>query len=236
MSVEAQNITVGYYKEVPVLNDVSILAERSKVTAIIGPNGAGKSTVLKAIYGFLKPVKGKILHNGEEITGLKSHEMIRRGMVYLMQGKSVFPLLTVLENLEIGGWIIRGNRKELQSAIGEAFDRHPVLKEKMKVKARMLSGGQQRTLELARSLMTKPGTILLDEPSASLSPKLVQLVYHQITELKEEGFTIILVDQCIQDAVSVADYVYILEFGRNAEEGKADDVRVRLPSIIKIWL
>lgn len=235
MSIEVRNITVGYIKDVPILKRVSIKAEKSKVTVIIGPNGSGKSTLLKTIFGFLKPTEGEIFHNGEKITGLPPHKIIRRGIGYLAQAKSFFPELSILENLELGGWILR-TKGDLKKALEAVFDRHPMFEERKQEKAGKLSGGQQRLLELDRSLMTKPNVILLDEPSAGLAPKFVNRIYQDIRDLRDAGFTVLLVDQNVKSALELADYVYVLQLGRISREGPGEELRANINKIIQEWL
>ena len=176
-TLEAKNITSGYIKGVPVLTDVSVVANEGTLTGIIGPNGAGKSTLLKTIYGYLHPSQGDVLHDGQSIKGLKPDQMLGQGIAHLIQGHSVFPAMTVEENLELGGWIIKHDRKALDAALDEVYQRYPLLKAKRRMVAGALSGGEQRTLEIARLTMTRPRTILIDEPSVGLMPILVDTVY-----------------------------------------------------------
>ena len=184
MTLEVKNITSGYVKEVSILKDVNIMAKEGALTGIIGPNGAGKSTLLKTIYGYLHPSEGDVLHHGQSIKGLKPDQMLGQGIAHLIQGHSVFPAMTVEENLELGGWIIKHDRKALDRALDEVYANYPVLKNKRRMIAGALSGGEQRTLEIARLTMTQPRTILIDEPSVGLMPKLVDTVYDEIVKLR----------------------------------------------------
>ena len=236
MMLEARNIVSGYTKEVPILRDVSVTAAKGVVTAIIGPNGAGKSTLLRTIYGYIRPSQGEILHDGKSITGLAPEQMLGEGIAYLLQGHSIFPKMTVEENLELGGWILRGDRRAVKDAFAELYGRFPVLKEKRRMNAGLLSGGEQRILEIARLTMTGPKTLLLDEPSVGLMPKLVDYVYDEINKLREHEFTIVMVDQNVKKSIEIADYVYVLNLGRNSHHGPQEEFEARLEDIIKEWI
>lgn len=237
MSIEVQDLVAGYYEDLDILHNVSINVKKLEITAIIGPNGAGKSTLFKAIYGFLRPKKGKILFNGEDITGLPPREMLRKGISYVPQGGSVFPYLTVQENLELGGWILRSDRKLLNKRIEEIYDRYPPLQKKMKMGASFLSGGELKMLEVGRALITNPSVILVDEPTAGLAPNLFDQLYEQLKALSKTGKTIILVDQNVRAAIELSDYVYVLELGENKCQGKGDEFRSGTArELIKEWL
>ncbi len=236
MTLEIKNITSGYVKEVSVLMDVSVIAKKAALTGIIGPNGAGKSTLLKTIYGYLKPRQGDIVHHGESITGLKPDQMLGQGIAHLIQGHSIFPAMTVEENLELGGWIIKHDRNVLDSALDEVYQHYPILKNKRKLVAGALSGGEQRTLEIARLTMTQPRTILIDEPSVGLMPKLVDTVYEEIVKLKDLGYTILIVDQKVHKCLDVVDYVYVLRLGKNSHHGPKADFVDTIEDIIKEWI
>ncbi len=236
MTLEVKNITSGYIKEVPILSDVNVVAKEGVLTGIIGPNGAGKSTLLKTIYGYLRPTQGDVHHHGQSIKGLKPEQMLGEGIAHLIQGHSVFPAMTVEENLELGGWIIKHDRKALNLALEEVYTHYPILKNKRKMMAGSLSGGEQRTLEIARLTMTKPRTILIDEPSVGLMPKLVDTVYDAIVNLKEEGFTILIVDQKVHKCVEVADYIYVLRLGQNSHHGPKEEFVDTIEDIIKEWI
>ncbi len=236
MTIEVKNITSGYVKEVPILKDVNVVAKEGALTAIIGPNGAGKSTLLKTIYGYLHPSQGDVLHHGHSIKGLKPDQMLGHGIAHLIQGHSIFSAMTVEENLELGGWIIRHDRNALDSALDEVYQHYPILKNKRKLVAGALSGGEQRTLEIARLTMTQPRTILIDEPSVGLMPKLVDTVYEEIVKLKELGYTILIVDQKVHKAVDVAGYIYVLRLGQNSHHGPKKAFVDTIEDIIKEWI
>jgi branched-chain amino acid transport system ATP-binding protein len=236
MTLEIKNVTSGYIKEVPVLADVNVVAHEASLTGIIGPNGAGKSTLLKTIYGYLRPSRGDIFHDGQSIKGLKPDQMLGRGIAHLIQGHSVFPAMTVEENLELGGWIIKNDRQALNRALDEVYGHYPVLKNKRRMVAGALSGGEQRTLEIARLTMTHPRTILIDEPSVGLMPKLVDTVYGEIVKLKELGYTILMVDQKVHKCLDVVDYIYVLSLGQNSHQGPKQEFVNTIEDIIKEWI
>lgn len=236
MSLEIKDITSGYQKDNPVLHGVSILADKSKVTCIIGPNGAGKSTILKTIYGNLKPTQGKILLDGEDITGISSHLLPRKEIRYVLQRRHVFPYLNVRENLEMGAWLFRKDKQKVTDSINEIFDRFPVLREKEKMKASVLSGGQQRMLEIGAALITQPKVIMIDEPSAGLAPKVAKAVYQKLKDLRDEKVTILIVDHNVREVISLSDYVYIIKHGQNAGEGRSEDFQDKLEQLIGDWL
>lgn len=222
--LEVHKMYVGYYKDLFILQGVDLVARKAKITAILGANGVGKSTLLKAIYGFLSPASGEIKLDGKDLIGIPTHQRIRMGLSYITQQPSVFPWMSVEENLELGAWTYRNDRKRIRRKIEENFTRFPVLKHRRRSKAGLLSGGQQRMVELGRTLMTEPRVILVDEPTAGLAKMLTEDVYRMLAELRDnEGITIILVDQEIRQALKIADYVYVLELGRNKFEGPVDE-------------
>jgi branched-chain amino acid transport system ATP-binding protein len=236
MTLEVKNITSGYVKEVPILKDVNIVAKEGALTGIIGPNGAGKSTLLKTIYGYLRPSEGDVFHHGQSIKGLKPDQMLGQGIAHLIQGHSIFPAMTVEENLELGGWIIKHDRETLDRTLDEVYAHYPTLKNKRRMVAGTLSGGEQRTLEIARLTMTKPRTILIDEPSVGLMPILVDTVYEEIVKLKELGYTILIVDQKVHKALDVVDYIYVLRLGQNSHHGPKEQFVDTIEDIIKEWI
>lgn len=237
MSLEVKNVTAGYYEDIDILHEVSIRAEKSRITSIVGPNGAGKSTLLKTIFGFLKPKKGKILYNDEDITGFAPHLLLEKGIAYVPQHRSTFPHMTVEENLMLGGWIIRNNRKLIKERLWEMYNMFPNLKEKRKIGAGFLSGGELRMLDIAKALFVNPEVILVDEPTAGLAPKYFDSVYNRLEALsKKEGKTVLLVDQNIKLAIELADYVYVLQMGKNQVEGSKEEFKTgRIRDIIREW-
>ncbi len=222
--LEVQDLYVGYYKDLNILQGVNLTALEGKITTVLGANGVGKSTLLKAIYGFLNPNGGEVLLNGQNIIGIPTHKLIELGLAYVPQHTGIFRWMSVEENLKLGGWTFRQDRARLKRKIEENYQRFPILKEKRKQSAGELSGGQQRMVEVARTLMTDPKLILVDEPTAGLAKLLSEEVYRMLVDLRDlEGLTIILVDQEIRKAIKIADYVYVLELGRNKFDGPVEE-------------
>jgi len=234
--LSVKEVVAGYYEDVDILHGVNLELIEGTTTCIIGPNGAGKSTLVKTICGFLKPKVGSIVFNGEEIGGLKPHEVIRKGISYVPQEKGIFPHMTVEENLMLGGWVIRDDPGRLRECVEEVLDKFPNLKRKRKMRAGMLSGGEQKMLEVGRGLLLHPKLVIFDEPTAGLAPKLAIMVYDIIRGLKEEGLTILMVDQNVRQGVSVSDYTYIMEQGRITGGGPREEVMTSLKEIIRGWL
>ncbi|MCY4070641.1 MAG: ABC transporter ATP-binding protein [Chloroflexi bacterium] len=222
--LEIRDLYVGYYEDLHILRGLDLKAENGKLTAILGANGVGKSTLLKAIYGFLKPHSGQVLLNGRDVTGTATHKLIDLGISYIPQQPGVFKHMSVRENLMMGAWTFQNDKKRMESKIAENYERFPILREKQHDHAGSLSGGQQRMVEIGRTLMTDPEVILVDEPTAGLAKLLSEEVYRMLVNLRDqEGLTILLVDQEIREALKIADYVYVLELGRNKFEGPASD-------------
>ena len=213
----AYEITAGY-GAMDILHGVSLSVHPGEIVSIIGPNGAGKSTAFKAMIGILKPRNGRVVFNGEEITGLRPDLVLRRGLAYVPQGRIVFPLMTVLENLEMGAYTVTDAR-EVAAALERVYALFPILAERRKQKAGTMSGGEQQMVAIGRALMTKPRLILLDEPSLGLSPKFVTLIFDKLVEMKRAGFTLMVVEQNAARALAIADRGYVLELGRNRLEG-----------------
>lgn len=229
-------ITAGYYANDLVLDDVSVRVAPGRVTVVLGPNGSGKSTLLRVMSGFLTPRRGTVVLGGEDITGRSPAERLALGISVLPQGRSVFPELSVEENLRLGAWPIRRDRSRFTESVEAMFERYPTLKDLRHRAAGSLSGGQARIVELARTLILDPRVLLIDEPSVGLAPVLVDGVYDELDRLKEEGRTVLLVDQNVQAAVSMADYVYTLAYGRNHLDGARDGFADQLDDLIKQWL
>jgi branched-chain amino acid transport system ATP-binding protein len=222
--IEIKDLHVGYYKDLDILRGVSLRAEKAKITTVLGANGVGKSTLLKAIYGFLKPRAGQILLQGQNIAGTESHHLIELGVSYIPQHSSVFPYMSVEDNLRLGAWTFRNERERIQRKLEENYERFPDLRDRRYDNAGVLSGGMQRMVEVGRTLMTEPKLILVDEPTAGLAKMLSANVYKMLTDLRDkEGITIILVDQEIRQALKIADYVYVLELGRNRVDGPTEE-------------
>lgn len=222
-----QNITVGYYQDLMVLQDVSLQAREERITTIIGPNGAGKSTVLKTVFGFLKPMNGKVLLNGKNIAGQTPFSMPLEGMVFIMQDRGIFPFLTVEENLQLGAWLFKKDKIRVSRCIEEIYQKYPALRPRRTVYAGNLSGGEQRMLEIGKALMIDPQIILFDEPTAGLAPMVRNLIFQEIGKLKKEKRTLLMVEQNVKKALEITDYVYVLEFGRVTFDGTTDEINLR---------
>jgi branched-chain amino acid transport system ATP-binding protein len=224
--LETKALDVGYYKDLNILQNLNIKARKNKITAILGANGVGKSTALKAIFGFLTPNAGEVLLEGESIVNVPTYKKILKGLAYIPQQPGVFKDMTVEANLELGGWTFRNDKKQVKEKIEVNYERFPVLKEKRKQITGELSGGQQRMVEIGRTLMADPKMMLIDEPTAGLSKMLAEEVYGMLTDLRDrDNLTILIVDQEIRQALKISDYVYVLELGRNKFEGPADDFK-----------
>ncbi len=229
-------ITAGYFANDIVLDDVSVRVAPGKVTVVLGPNGSGKSTLLRVMSGFVSPRSGSVELAGTDITNDGPVERLAMGISVLPQGRSVFPELSVEENLRLGAWQIRRDRDRFAGAVDAMFERYPTLKPLRQKAAGSLSGGQARMVEFARTLILEPRVLLIDEPSVGLAPVLVDGVYDELDRLKDEGRTILLVDQNVQAAVEMADYVYTLAYGRNHLDGARDGFEGQLDDLIKQWL
>lgn len=216
----AEGITSGY-GEVPIVQDVSIHVGQNEIVTIIGPNGAGKSTVLKALFGFLPVWRGRVSLAGDDVTGLAPELLVCRGIAFVPQTENIFPNLTIRENLTMGG-ITRADGVE--ERISWVFELFPVLAERPRERAGRLSGGQRQTLAIARALMLEPRVLLLDEPSASLSPKMVDTVLANVVEINRRGTAVLMVEQRARQALAISDRGYVLANGRNRLEGPASDL------------
>jgi ABC-type branched-subunit amino acid transport system ATPase component len=213
----AESIVAGYGK-MDILHGVSLRVDAGELVSIIGPNGAGKSTAFKTIVGFLRPRAGTVRFNGQDISGLRPDLVLRRGLAYVPQGRIVFPLMTVLENLEMGAYIEPDNAR-VKEALERVYALFPVLAERRSQRAGTMSGGEQQMVAIGRALMTTPRLILLDEPSLGLAPKFVTLIFEKLLEMKRAGFTLMVVEQNAARALAIADRGYVLELGRNRFEG-----------------
>jgi branched-chain amino acid transport system ATP-binding protein len=228
------HVFAGYGSGPNILKDLSLTVETCKTYCIIGPNGAGKSTLLKVIAGLVKPREGKIIFKGETLNGLRPDQILRLGLYYVPSDRSLFPDMTVKENLRMGGYVLRDSRL-VEQRIEEIFDLFPVLKEKSSQYAKTLSGGQQQLTTIARSLILKPELIMLDEPSLGLAPKVVQQIFGTINLLRKQGLTIVLVEQNARKGLEIADQGVVLDLGKNRFERPASEV-LQDPRIQELYL
>jgi ABC-type branched-subunit amino acid transport system ATPase component len=217
-----ENLVTGYGK-IEILHSVNMEVKDGQMTVIIGPNGAGKSTIFRTIFGILKVWRGGIFYNGDDISDLGTQTLLKKGISYVPQGRNIFPLMTIQENLEMGAYI-RNDREQVQKDIQDIYNRFPVLKERKDEEARNLSGGQQQMLEMGRALLLDPEFIMLDEPSLGLAPNVAEEIFNEIIKIKESGKTIMMVEQNAKRALELADFAYVLELGRNKYEGPAREI------------
>jgi branched-chain amino acid transport system ATP-binding protein len=229
----AESLTAGYGR-LDILHEVSLKVHVHEIVSIIGPNGAGKSTAFKTLVGFLTPRAGRVVFNGEDVTGLRPDILLRRGLAYVPQGRIVFPQMTVLENLEMGAYIERDPAR-VAAALERVYAMFPILAERRKQSAGTMSGGEQQMVAIARALMTTPRLILLDEPSLGLSPKFVTLIFEKLIELRQAGYTLMVVEQNATRALAIADRGYVLELGRNRFEGAGPSLLAD-PEVKRLYL
>ena len=232
----ANNIVAGYVDEIDILQDVSVEVQDKHITSVIGPNGSGKSTLMRVICGFLTPKSGRVLWDGNDLTGRPSHSMAALGICYLPQERTVFPHLTVEQNIHLGAWTFRNDKKRIDSALDRVYELFPLMRERRNSKAGDLSGGMQKILEIARGMMIKPQILICDEPTVGLAPIIAKEVYDTIERLKQDGLTILLVDQNVREAIRIGDFVYVLEVGQNKVSGTKAEFETDLHDMIKNWL
>ena len=230
--IEFDNVVAGY-KDFMILNNLSFKVAKGSITLLLGPNGAGKSTVLKTLFGLLKPRQGRILLNGEDISGFTQKALLAKGIAFVPQGRNLFGQLTVFQNLELGG-ITLGTRTT-HERIPEVLELFPRVKERLHSQASALSGGEQKQLEVGRALLLRPKVLLIDEPSIGLSPMVVQDVFKLLRRLAEQGTTVLMVEQNVKSALKVADNAIALESGQLVLHKKASDLLAD-PNIERLFL
>ena len=225
--LEVAGLEAGY-DDALILRGVDLVADADEIVAVVGPNGAGKSTLLKAVYGLLRPRDGSVHFDGEDVTALRADLLTRRGLNLVPQVENVFPSLTIAENLHIGALVLP--KDERPAELERVLEVFPLLAERRRQRAGSLSGGQRKLVALARALVARPRLLLLDEPSAGLSPIAVDLVFEKLVEIRSLGITIVMVEQNARRALALADRGYVLDTGRNAYTGAGrellDDERV----------
>lgn len=230
--LEVQSVYAGYVQDLDILQGVNLRLAQGELIAIIGPNGAGKSTLAKVICGLLPPRQGKILFQGKNIAGLRPNQIVQRGMCYVPQLANVFRSLSVEENLEMGAFIRSVPLGPLKAQI---YDLFPRLAERRRQRAGTLSGGERQMLAMGRALMLQPQLLILDEPSAALSPVLVQDIFAKIQEINRQGTSIILVEQNARKALAMADRGYVLDTGRDRFEGPGPEL-LNDPKVGELYL
>ncbi|HEV2439826.1 MAG TPA: ABC transporter ATP-binding protein [bacterium] len=232
----ARNLVAGYLPGISILRGVSVGAARGRIACVLGPNGTGKSTLLKVLFGFLPPSEGAVTLDGRSIRGVAPHQMGDRGVAYLPQRPSIFPYLTVEWNLRLGAWRHKRQRERVNELVERAIAQFPILAEKRRQPAGTLSGGQQRQLEIARSLMHDPAVFLIDEPTAGIEPRVAAQIYGLIKDLAAQDKAVLLVDQNIKRALEIADYVYVMRTGTVLSEGSRESFGGDTDALIARWL
>lgn len=231
LMLSLESITAGYTDE-NIIREVSLRVDKGEIVTIIGPNGCGKSTLMKSIFGLTRMRGGRILFQGQDITGLRPDQLVKRGLSYVPQERNVFPALTVKENLEMGAIALSGGIEERISLVLELF---PALASRMDQRAATLSGGEQKMLAVGRAMIIGPSMLLLDEPSAALSPKIMGQLFSEIQEINRRGVTILMVEQNARRALAISDRGYVMEMGKNRLEGPAKSL-LDNPDVCRLYL
>jgi branched-chain amino acid transport system ATP-binding protein len=221
--LEISDIHAGYGK-IEILRGISLKVETGRVVSIIGPNGAGKSTMFKALFGLLRVSQGSVTFEGRDVTNLPPRDLLAAGIALVPQGRNVFPLMSVDQNLRLGAYI-RKNDQQLEDDIARVYETFPMLQDARSKRAADLSGGQQQMLEMGRAMLLSPKLLLLDEPTLGLAPIVFKEIFRMIERLREQGQTILMVEQNAAQALEISDYAYVLELGRNKFEGTGADIR-----------
>ena len=222
MLLSLENVHSGYGK-IRILHGVTLNVPKSKIVCIIGPNGSGKSTIFKAIFGLIVVEEnGRIAFKDRDITNWKPNRIVRQGISYVPQARSIFRNLTVDENMAMGAYV--RTDPDIQGDIDKAYERFPLLKKRRGVKASNLSGGEQRMLEMSRALLLNPELLLLDEPSLGLEPRFADLIFERIVAINKGGKSILIIEQNARRALKIADYAYVLDLGKVRFEGVASDI------------
>jgi len=227
-----EDLVGGYVPEVDILKGVNLTLQQGELVGIIGPNGAGKSTLVKAIFGLLKVRSGSVSFRGDDITGLLTHDLVSKGMGYVPQRANVFPSLSVEDNLRMGLYLNMGAWPERFEAITTMF---PLIQQRRQQKAKFLSGGERQMVAFGRALMTEPSVLLLDEPSAGLSPIVQDQVFGKIKEIATSGVSVVLVEQNARHCLGIADRGYVLDQGRNAYTGTGEEL-LNDPKVTELYL
>jgi len=237
-AIALSDATVAYHGDIVILDQVSLVARAGQVTGIIGPNGAGKSTVLKTLFGFLPLRTGQVSLHGRALERIPPDARAALGVAFVPQHRSLFGELSVEDNLQLGCWSFRRDHARMRRAIDRVYARFPILAEKRRDPVASMSGGQQRFVEFGRALLLEPSVILLDEPTAMLAPKIAKDLYALIRAFADEGMTVVLVDQNVRRCAEIADYLYILELGRNKAEGNRTQFQsdTKLHDMVSAWM
>jgi branched-chain amino acid transport system ATP-binding protein len=220
--LEVRELVAGYEPGVPIVRGASIRIDQGEIVVVLGPNGAGKSSFIKAIAGLVPKSGGGVHLAGEEITAVPAHEMVRRGLAFVPQTENIFPLMSIEDNLKVAAAILP--KKDIAASIREVYDIFPDLSERRRTAAGNLSGGQRQMLAVARALVVRPKLLVLDEPSAGLSPKFVSMVFDMLSDIRAHGVTILLVEQNARAALAIGDRAYVLVEGQDRHEGIASEL------------
>jgi branched-chain amino acid transport system ATP-binding protein len=220
--LEIRNVTAGY-GHFTALSDVSLRVAAGEAVAVVGPNGAGKTTLMRVISGLIAPRVGDLVFEGAQLAGHPAHDIVAHGIAHVPEGRRIFPLLTVADNLKMGAFLPNARRAFAESR-ERVYRLFPVLAERYSQRAGSLSGGEQQMLAIGRALMSRPKLILLDEPSMGLAPVMVLRLFDLIRRVREEGFTILVVEQNVRQVLKIVDRAYLLEAGRIKMEGRADEL------------
>jgi len=237
--LEMSGVTAGYAADIDVLRNVTLGVEAGRITGLIGLNGAGKSTLMKALCGFLRPKAGAVRYDGADVTGIAPHRLIDRGIGYIPQESSLFPYMTVADNLRLPLEHLartRAQALDVRARIDEMLVHFPAIREKLRAQAGDLSGGQQKMLEFAKAYVLRPRLCLVDEPSIGLAPKIATEVYHWIDLFTAQGMTILLVDHNVRRVVQMSEYIYVLSLGEITAQGRRKDFEGDLHEQVRSWL
>ena len=230
--VHVENVTAGYLPGINILNECSLIANQGELIGIIGPNGAGKSTLLKAVFGLVGVRSGKIWLNGEDITGLKANKLVSKGVAFVPQTNNVFPSLTIEENLEMG---VFQTPKRFQERFEFVTSIFPDLEKRRHQKAGSLSGGERQMVAMGRALMIDPSVLLLDEPSAGLSPVRQDEAFLRVRDVNKAGVTVVMVEQNARRCLQICDRAYVLDQGKDAHTGTGRDL-LNDPKMVELYL
>lgn len=232
-----RDLRVAYERDIEILRGVDLTGAANEMTVIIGPNGAGKSTLLKGIAGVAPVIGGEIHLGGERVDGRSTIELVRCGISFVPQESSLFSQMSVAENLRLGGWRRRKDKAWLEERVERCGTMFESIQDHLHRRAGELSGGQQKLVEVARGLVGEPNVLLLDEPTAGLSPAMIREVYRELARMKQtHAVTVLLVEQNVREALAVADHVYSLVTGENDCNGPAAEMRERLDDIVRGWM
>jgi len=222
--LDIRDLTAGY-NAIPVVQGISLAVGRGEAVALLGANGAGKSTVLRAVSGLIRPKGGEVLLNGENVAGTGAEALVRKGLSHVAEGRRIFRKLSVEDNLDLGLASVSLSRAEVQRRLEEQYSLFPILKQKARDPAGSLSGGQQQMLAISQALIRKPDVVMLDEPSTGLAPILIEEVFTKLDQIREQGVSILLVEQVVERSLEFVDYAYLIQGGRLIAQGSPAELQ-----------